>query len=79
MRKYLETLLQEKGIDQDYLFKADGDVWGTTIISVKEIVDYICKSDREAQKAARQAFVNIDFNHGDVKEFFQYLTNFISK
>lgn len=79
MRKDLETLIQEKGLNQDYLFKAEGDVWGTTIISVREIVDYICELNREDQKAARQAFLKIDFNHQDVKEFFQDITNVIDK
>lgn len=77
MRNYLERLLLEKGIHQDYLFKADGDVWGTTIISVREIVDYICKSDKESQRAARQAFIYIDINYGDVKEFLQYIANYL--
>lgn len=79
MRKDLETLIQEKGLNQDYLFKAQEDVWGTTIISVREIIDYICKLNREDQKAARQAFLKIDFNHQDVKEFFQDITNVIDK
>jgi|TARA_R110000782_G_scaffold139838_1_gene232320 hypothetical protein len=79
MRTYLETLLQEKGVSQEYLFKAEEDIWGTTIISVKEIVDYICKSDREAQREAREAFIKIDFHNGDIKEFFQYITNYLYK
>ena len=30
---------------------------GTTIISVKEIVDYICKPDREAQRACFECVI----------------------
>jgi|TARA_B110000977_G_C10844967_1_gene403527 hypothetical protein len=79
MRNYLETLLEEKGISQEYLFKAEGDVWGTNIMPLSVIVDYLCSVSEDAQKTAKTNLVKIDFHNGDVKHFFQYVADFLAK
>jgi len=79
MRNYLNTLLEEKGISQEYMFKAEGDVWGTNIMPLSVIVDFMCEVDKATQTTMKNTLIKIDFKNGDVKHFFQYVADFIAK
>lgn len=68
MKKYLKTLINEKGIDLDTEIKIDGH-FGLTY---EMLVDYI-HSATEYHAQVRKTLVIIDFKNGDVFHYLDYL------
>ena len=70
--KWLDTFLSEKGIDLEQVVLADGPS-GENRIPVGCIVDMMKQAPRKERDAIKTALIKIDFNNGDVLDFFQHL------
>lgn len=69
MKKYLNTLLNEKGISQERVLEVNGSSsFGacTNFIPIFVIVDYISTLPIDIQNKVRNTFVKIDFHNGNV-------------
>jgi len=79
MRNYLNTLLEEKGIDQETILEVQGEEWGLNLIPVAAVVDYLVSCPRDIQAEVRKTLVNIDFHNGNVLGFFEHVAKFLAK
>lgn len=69
MSKYIEQLLQEKGISKEREIEIEGHI-GLTLENVVEFVENMPKVMQEKIKAT---LVQIDHKNGDVMHFFTYI------
>ncbi|TDA65784.1 hypothetical protein E0765_04700 [Sulfuricurvum sp. IAE1] len=76
-RAWIETFLDEKGIDMGHSFTYDSDV-GFALISVGAIVDQMCVSNANIKAAIQSKIVEIDFKNGDVLHYFRFLGQFMA-
>tara|TARA_R100000544_G_C2166159_1_gene30019 strand:- start:41 stop:316 length:276 start_codon:yes stop_codon:yes gene_type:complete len=80
MRNYLETLIEEKGLDlEGTIIEVEGQDWGMNFIPLGCVVDFILTSGRENQRQVRNTLVKIDFANGDVMHFFKHVASFMAK
>jgi len=78
MRKYLNTLLEEKGISQERVLEVTGSEWGTNFMPISVIVDFLSNLDKETQKKVKNTFVKIDFHNGDIVDFLNHIAKGIA-
>ena len=71
--KWLDTLVEEKGLDTESAFEVDGPEWGMNYIPLGVVVDAIKQAPRHEQAQIKHTLVGIDFVNGDVMHFFKHL------
>lgn len=71
-RQWIETFLDEKGIDVEHTFEYNRED-GFALISVGAIVEQICVSGADVQRAIKNKLAYIDFRNGDVLDFLRFL------
>ncbi len=80
MRNYLNTLLEEKGLDQEAtIIEVEGPMWGMRFIPLGCVIDYIMDSGVSNQVAIKDTLVKIDFENGDVMHLFKHIAKFIAR
>ena len=80
MRNYLETLIEEKGLDlHATIIEVEGEEWGLNIIELGAVVDYIMASGPANQAKVKDTLVKIDFHNGSVMHFFKFLAKFMAR
>ena len=80
MRNYLETLIEEKGLDLEAtIIEVEGENWGLNIIPLGAIVDFIMSSGVEYQKQVKNTLVKIDFANGSILHLFTHIAKFMAK
>jgi len=79
MRNYLNTLLNEKGLDLETTIEVEGQEWGTNFIPLQAVVDFLSECDDSTQEKAKSNLIKIDFHNGDIMHFFTYIAKFIAK
>ena len=80
MRNYLNTLVAEKGLDQEAtIIEVEGAEWGTNFIPLGCVIDFIMESGKANQAAVKDTLVKIDFANGDVMHFFKHVASFMAK
>ena len=72
MKRYLTDLLTEKGITGDISNEMNVD--GHFGLTYEMQIDFICEADLNTQATIRNTFVKIDFLNGDVKHYWDYIT-----
>jgi len=77
--QWLDTFIEEKGIDLEQSFETEGPEWGTNVIPYGVIVERI-KIAPPAEKAKiKDIIVKIDFKNGDILHFFRHLGKAIAR
>lgn len=76
--KWLDTFIQEKGIDLDYTFTIE-DEGITHIFELGNVIENIKATSKEEQNAIKDMIVKIDFNNGDVVDYFKHLSKALVK
>ncbi len=71
--KWIDTLIEEKGLNLGHVFEVDGPVWGMNMIPLESVVEQIKTFPPQTQKLAKNKLVGIDFANGDVMHFFKYI------
>lgn len=69
--KWLDTLVEEKGIDLDEMFEINKTQ--LNIMSYGVVVEAIKTTGTAEQQAIKNMLVKIDFMNGDVKHYFRHL------
>ena len=68
--KWLDTLVNEKGLDLDHTFEYNGPVYGMNMIPLEAVVEQIKAFHPQTQEMTKKRLVEIDFKNGDVMHFF---------
>ena len=69
---WLDTLIEEKGLDTETRFECEGDS-GLNSIPLGCVVEAIKQAPKYEQQGIKQTLVAIDFRNGDVMHFFNHL------
>lgn len=75
--KWLDTLVDEKGLDRDQTITAQG-ASGPNYIPLDCLLTAIKSASAREQAQIKTTLVKIDFRNGDVMHFFRHLANAIA-
>ena len=62
--KWLDTLVEEKGLDTEFVFECEGTDWGTNYIPLGAVIEFIKGCDASVKKKVKDTLVMIDFENG---------------
>ena len=79
MTTYLNNLISEKAnISMTTPIEVEG-ASGTNFMNVGVIVEHILIAPKTEQQAIKNVLVKIDFNNGDILDFFKHLAQALAK
>lgn len=70
---WIDTFLEEKGIDLEETFEFETVETGYNLMPYAVVVEFIKFTSRSEQEKIKNMLVQIDFKNGDVKHFLRYL------
>jgi hypothetical protein len=76
--KWLDTFVEEKGLNQDQLIVVNGDS-GKNLIPLAVVLEHIKISHPNDQKKIRTMLVQLDFKNADVMDFFKHIAKALAK
>lgn len=76
--KWLDTFLDEKGIDRELMLQVEGD-WGMNLIPVEVVVEHMKIAPEYEKEMLKQMLVKIDFGDGDVYHYLMHLAQAIAQ
>lgn len=76
---WLDTFVEEKGLDPEHVFEKEGPEWGTNWIPLGVVLEYIGIASAAEQEKIKATLVMIDFKNGDVMHYFDYLAGALAK
>ena len=73
--KWLDTLLEEKGIDPECTIAFDGESQSGTynLMMLDVVIEAIKNTSKDEQKGIKAMLVKIDFCNGDIVDYFRHL------
>jgi hypothetical protein len=75
--KWLDTLVEEKGIDPEMLIEVEGPS-GANIMPLEVVLDAMKATTPSEQAAIKTMIVRIDFANGDVVDYLKHLAQAIA-
>lgn len=78
MKNWIETLIEEKGLNINTTMEIEGQS-GLNIIPLGVVVEHILIAPLSQQKQIKNTLVKIDFHNGDIMHFFNYLAKAIAR
>lgn len=75
--QWLDTFLNEKGIDREHVLTVDGPS-GENCIPVGCLVDMMKQAPKHEQAGIKTMIVKIDFRNGDVLHYFKHLAQAVA-
>ena len=78
MRKYIHTLVSEKGLDLEQVIEVQGES-GTNFIPLGVVLEHIDICNESEYQQIVRTLAKIDFHNGDLMHFFTYLAKAIAK
>ena len=78
IKRWLQTFLDEKGIDIQTTIEVEGEKMGINFIPVGVICEHICITTKKEQKLIKETLCKIDFANGDIMHFFKHLAKAIA-
>lgn len=78
MKNYINTLIEEKGLNLNTTFDIEG-LSGLNIIPLGVVVEHILIAPTHEQNQIKNTLIKIDFHNGDIMHFFTYLAKAIAK
>ncbi len=75
--QWLDTFVEEKGIDTEMLLEVEGKS-GTNIIPVEVLLDTMKYTTTSEQAEIKKMIVRIDFVNGNVLDYFRHLARAIA-
>ena len=76
--EWLDTLIEEKGLDIEHTFEVEGPEWGTNWIPLGCVIESIKSAPKNERAKIKDTLVLIDFKNGDVMHFFNHLAGAIA-
>jgi hypothetical protein len=77
--KWLDTFIEEKGIDQTEVFEVEGATYGTNYIPLGVVVEHMKIAPPAEQAAIKRTIVKIDFLNQNPVPFFKHLAKAIAQ
>jgi len=77
--RWLDTFLEEKGLDLDAPFEIEGEDGNVHIFSYGVVVEAIKKTTAREQASIKTMLVKIDFVNGKVENYFQHLAKALTQ
>ncbi len=78
MKNYLNTLIEEKGLNINTTIDVEGKS-GLNIIPLGVVVEHILIAPTNQQNQIKNTLIKIDFHNGDIMHFFSYLAQAIAR
>lgn len=75
---WLDTFLEEKGIDLDEIMEIQGKVYGTNFIPVSELVNQIKYAPLSEKQGIKNMLVRIDFHNSNIMDYLKHLAQAIA-
>jgi hypothetical protein len=75
--RWIDTFIEEKGIDTEYLLTVDG-LLGKNYIPVGCVIEAMKEAPKHEQQAIKNMIIKIDFANGDILHFFNHLAQAIA-
>lgn len=75
--EWLDTFIEEKGIDTEQILEAQGNS-GTNYIPVGVLIEHIKLAPANEKERIKDTIVKIDYANGDVLHFFKHLAGAIA-
>lgn len=70
---WLDTFIDEKGLDLEHRFDVEGSQWGNNSIPLGCVVDVAKRCSSEEQAHIKRTLVQLGFHNSDVLSFFEHL------
>lgn len=70
---WLDTFVEEKGLDLGHRFDVEGPQWGWNSIPLCSVIDVAKQCSTAEQARIKDTLVQIDFRNGDAMHFFEHL------
>ena len=78
-KTWLNTFVEEKGLNTDHVFEVEGDDWGTNFIPLGNVIEWVLLNASDKDKGIiKDKVVQIDFHNGDVMDFFKYIATWMA-
>ena len=75
--KWIDTLIEEKGINTEQIIEIEGD-WGSNMIPVGVVIEHMKITTPEEQSKIKSMLVKIDFCNGDILDLIKHLAKAIA-
>jgi hypothetical protein len=75
---WLDTFLEEKGIDMDQIMEIHGEFYGTNFIPVSELINQIKQAPLSEKHGIKNMLVRIDFYNANVMDYLKHLAKAIA-
>lgn len=70
---WIDTFIDEKGLDRDHRFEVEGPQWGWNSIPLASVIAAVKACTPAEQAEVKDTLVQIDFRNGDAMHFFEHL------
>lgn len=77
--KWLDTLVEEKGLDTETVFEVEGKEYGTNFIPCAVVIEHIKITSASERAAIKTMLVKIDFVNGSIMDYFKHLAKAIAR
>lgn len=76
---WLDTFVDEKGLDREHIFTVEGPTWGDNLIPLQCVIDVAAQASPADQSKIEDTLVKIDILNGDPMHFFEYIAKGIAR
>lgn len=76
---WLDTFVEEKGLDVEHRFDVEGPEWGWNSIPLSVVIDTAKNTTPAEQAEIKKQLVAIDFKNGDAMHFFEFLAKQLAR
>jgi len=77
--KWLDTFIQEKGLNLETVFEVEGPVWGPNFIPCAVVIEHIKIAPKHERDAIKTMIVKLDFVNADIMDYFKHLAKAIAR
>ena len=75
---WLDTFLEEKGIDVEQIMEIQGEFYGTNFIPVSELINQIKQAPFSERQGIKNMLVRIDYLNASVMDYLKHLAKAIA-
>ncbi|KXO91062.1 Uncharacterised protein (plasmid) [Tsukamurella tyrosinosolvens] len=76
---WIDTFIEEKGLDIEHRFDVEGPEWGWNSIPFSIVIDTAKHTTPAEQAQIKKTLVDIDFHNGDAMHFFEHLAKALAR
>lgn len=78
--QWLDTFIEEKGIDTEHVFTIEtDDFWQCHIIPLEVVIEAAKATTVREQVLIKDTLIKVDFINGDVMHYFEFLAGALAK